>query len=163
MWRPADAVSVSRSSKKNMVYVVRCTFTATATAILEFIRSYTVFFKWIVHTHTYSHLVFEGKCGSPLHRQTHTHETKELARDNYCYVLVLTYSSMKNILGDEKVKDKISEDDKAKATSATIEDALNNNKLKQVKWLEAREQPARRQPRRRSSTTRTNKRISNKN
>merc|ERR1712187_1041373 len=41
--------------------------------------------------------------------------------ENYCY-------SMKNTLGDDKLKDKISEDDKAKATSA-IDDALS--------WLEA--------------------------
>merc|ERR1712014_529412 len=40
--------------------------------------------------------------------------------ENYCY-------SMKNTLGDEKVKDKISEEDKSKAESA-IDEAL--------KWLE---------------------------
>merc|ERR1712210_356282 len=40
--------------------------------------------------------------------------------ENYCY-------SMKNTLGDEKVKDKISEDDKTKAEKA-IDDALS--------WLE---------------------------
>merc|ERR1719158_349189 len=42
------------------------------------------------------------------------------ALENYCY-------SMKNTLDDEKVKDKISEDDKKKASDA-IDDAL--------KWLE---------------------------
>merc|ERR1712159_898420 len=41
--------------------------------------------------------------------------------ENYCY-------SMKNTLGDEKLKDKISEDDKSKATKA-IDDALS--------WLES--------------------------
>merc|ERR1719201_1716325 len=44
--------------------------------------------------------------------------------ENYCY-------SMKNTLDDEKVKDKISEDDKSKATKA-IEDALS--------WLEGNQQ-----------------------
>merc|ERR1719231_391077 len=41
--------------------------------------------------------------------------------ENYCY-------SMKNTLGDDKLKDKLSEDDKKKATDA-IEDAL--------RWLES--------------------------
>merc|ERR1712118_189669 len=41
--------------------------------------------------------------------------------ENYCY-------SMKNTLGDEKLKDKMSEDDKEKATKA-IDDALS--------WLES--------------------------
>merc|ERR1719443_850678 len=40
------------------------------------------------------------------------------ALENYCY-------SMKNTLDDEKVKDKLSEDDKSKA-SAAIDDALEN-------------------------------------
>merc|ERR1719198_2180005 len=44
--------------------------------------------------------------------------------ENYCY-------SMKNTLDDEKFKDKISEDDKSKATKA-IEDALS--------WLEGNQQ-----------------------
>merc|ERR1712146_93212 len=54
------------------------------------------------------------------------------ALENYCY-------SMKNTLDDEKVKDKISEDDKKKANDA-IDDAL--------KWLEGNQMP-----RRRSSST----------
>merc|ERR1711908_209431 len=41
--------------------------------------------------------------------------------ENYCY-------SMKNTMGDEKIKDKISEDDKSKAEKA-IDDALS--------WLES--------------------------
>merc|ERR1712164_190939 len=41
--------------------------------------------------------------------------------ENYCY-------SMKNTLGDDKLKDKISEDDKSKATKA-VDDALS--------WLES--------------------------
>merc|ERR1719364_481365 len=55
---------------------------------------------------------------------TITNDKSRLSKEdleNYCY-------SMKNTLGDDKLKDKISEDDKEKATKA-VDDALS--------WLES--------------------------
>merc|ERR1712127_824959 len=58
--------------------------------------------------------------------------------ENYCY-------SMKNTLDDEKVKDKISEEDKAKAKEA-VDGALS--------WLEATRWPRRRSSRSRRARSR---------